>query len=134
MAINAKVVIVNFYILIRASKNVLYVQSAKTGIVRRSIHILGLDLVLIKKTVQIWLVCVYIHQNARNCSVRLELSVGIFRVNSTIHLNDHQYVINQIDVQTLTALAFMDQTGIRAKQKMSVKTNIVLKFIHPSVI
>ncbi len=94
MVIVAKQVTVNDYIQIRAPKNVIYVQNAKNGIVQRYIHVPELDLVLIKKTVQIWLVCIYIHQNAPNYSVRLELIVVIFPVNSIIHLNDQQYVIN----------------------------------------
>jgi hypothetical protein len=132
MLIIAKIVIVNFYIPIRALKNVLCVQDAKNGIVQRHIHILELDFVLTKKNVQIWLVCVYIHQNAPNYYVRLELIVVISPANLIIHLSDQQDVIKQIHVRTLTVLVFTDQTGILVKRAITVKMNTVLKFIHPN--
>jgi hypothetical protein len=59
--------------------------------------------------------------------VQLELIAVTFFANSNIHLNDHPYVIDQIHVQTLIALVFMDQIGIRAKQGMSIKTTIKAK-------
>ncbi len=52
----------------------------------------------------------------RDYFVRLDLIAVTFLANLNIHLNDHQYVINEIHVQTLIVLVSMDQIGIRAKQ------------------
>ncbi len=116
MATVVKILTVNSYIRIRALINVRFVQDAENGIVQRYIHVPELDFVRIRKIVRIWFVCVYIRQNVLDYSVQLELIVVTCLANSNIHLNDNQYVINEIHVRTLIVLIFMDQIGIRVKQ------------------